>query len=128
MKKARKVDLEEGQVLTKPDFKKLYDHAKNSALWYVMNGNKTLHQIKEKLYDKGYPRGVVFWVNDEGVNVESDIVSEIAAFLVSNLFVDDEDYALRFAQSRKRNGFGQGRVKSDLFLRGVDEKFIRGIL
>lgn len=124
MKKARKVDLKEGQILSKQEFTKLHTHARNSALWYVMNSSKTLHEIKEKLYDKGYPRDTIFWVTEDGEKTEVDIVEDIANFLVTNLFVDDEDFALRYAQSRKRNGFGESRVKRDLYFKGVDQNFI----
>lgn len=128
MKKARTVEVEEGQTLSTKDFDKLHSHARNSAIWYATNYSKTTKEIREKLYRKGYPKGTVFVEDNEGNKREVNMVEEAITHLVDSLYVDDALYAERFAESKRNRGFGASRVKSELFFKGIPEDVIEDVL
>lgn len=128
MKKARQVEVEEGQHFNKQEFEKLFGHAKNSLMWYVTQTGKTIFELKTKMYDKGFPKEDVFLVHDDGTLEPRNFVEEGIQYLRDAYLVDDEEYAMRYARRRKAQRFGPSRVRMDLQFKGVDSEFIENAL
>ena len=126
-KEPRKVIIEEGQELTKNEFHDYFSHAKNSATWYCTNFSKTGKQIREKLYEKGYPEGEVI-IEREGEKVPFNLVEETIGWLERVHLLDDRHYALRFAEGKLAMKQGRSRVQRDLFFKGIDEAIIEDVL
>lgn len=128
MKKKRMVSVEEGAVISEEEFEDLYTHARNSGIWYATNLPKTTLEIKKKLYEKGYPEGEVTVAYDTGEKRDINIVDTAVESLVEAMFLDDLDYAERYAESKKNHRYGRNKVATDLSLKGIDPETVEDIL
>lgn len=128
MKEARKVDLTEGQELSWEQYDELATHARNSMMWYTSNYAKTSKELREKLYKKGYPKGEVKVTRWDGTKQEVNIVDETIQWLIDSLIIDDELFAERFAESKKRQKQGRSRVRMALIVKGLDPEMVEPIL
>lgn len=124
MKKALKVEIPDDRALTSEEYEKLKSHAYNSATWYATNYSKTSGQIKQKLYDKGYPRDELevedrnkekFWVN---------IVDETVERLIELSFINDESYVNSAFSSGLRSGKSVSSIKTKLFQAGISQEMM----
>lgn len=124
MKKARKVEIPDDRALTVGELEDLKSHAWNSSIWYASNYIKTTGQIKQKLYDKGYPRDEVEVINDDGSTTWVNIVEETVERLVEYSYVDDAAYVSSALRSGIRSGKSLSSLKTKLFQAGIDKNLI----
>ena len=127
MKGKRMVSLEEGQEISEAEYEDLYGHARNSGIWYATNLPKTTHELKRKLYEKGYPEGPVYVRRDGGIE-EVNIVDSAVASLVDALFVDDLLIAERYAETRRAARYGPSKVARDLRFRGIEDEDVEATI
>lgn len=129
MKEARKVNFEDGQKLSYEEFDDLYTHARNSALWYSSNYPLSKYEIRNKLYKKGYPEGVVtFYEKNSKKTQQFNIVENVMKFLEDSHFVDDEQVALSHAKKRKRLKYGPTRTADELRNKRIENTIIENVI
>lgn len=90
------------ELINKLQFRK----AKYTALEYINTGNKTEHQVRQKLKDKEY---------------DETVIERILEFLKSYHFIDDEDFKKRYMEyqtSVKRKSIKQ--TQYELYKKGVE--------
>lgn len=121
------VELAAGQVLTPKEYEDLYNHAKNSGIWYAMNLPKTTHEFRKKLYEKGYPEDPVF-IQREAGREEVNLVDRVIEWLVDSYYIEDDFIALRYAEKRKRQKYGRSRVAMEMRHKGLDEELVERVL
>jgi len=125
MKKARQVVINPTEEITLKEYNKLSDHAYNSAFWYATNYVKSIKELKEKLYDKGFPKDSVTVVSISGETTKRNFVDEAITRLVENYIVDEERTVERMVESRKARKYGKNRVHWDLIKKGFPEDLIK---
>lgn len=122
MKKARKVEVPE--VLTEKEFMKLQEHLRNSVMWYIANSQKSEKELRQKMYDKGYPVEDVELVTNDGRKESRNFVDEEIAWLELTGFLDDKDLAERIAIRTVRSGKGLQAASQKLFQKGFKKEDI----
>lgn len=122
MKKARKVFIKD--EITAEEYEELLQHAKNSALWYQTNFFKNSNQIREKLYDKGFPKHPTL-ITD---GTERDFVEETIKFLDEMAFLDDEYYVENLVQELMEKGKGINYIKQKAWERKVETEDLEEVL
>lgn len=121
MKKARRVKVSD--VINKEEYDELLQHAKNSCMWYQNNYFRTSNQLREKLYEKGYPKESVV-VKDNEVEEERNLVEETMKFLEDIHLIDDEEYAKSFIESALEKGKGPNYIRGKAWEKKIDKDLI----
>lgn len=123
MKKAKKVVVPLDRTLTYDEWESLWNHAKKSAYYGVMNYNRTSSQVKQKLFDKGYPKSKVKAITDDGER-EVDFTEEVVDYLDSLFLLDDDLIALNMTSKKLSKGYGPVRIRSELYQKGLSEDIV----
>jgi regulatory protein len=85
--------------------------AKNSAYRYLTYRPRSRAEIETKLRDKG---------------IDAAIVQQVIADLIRFGYVNDQEFARLWAQSRMRlRGFGRRRIERELKNKGIDREIIK---
>ncbi|MDL2248961.1 RecX family transcriptional regulator [Tyzzerella sp. OttesenSCG-928-J15] len=110
--------LKEGLEISEEYFEEIKTNVivadgKNKALKYLSYSAKTKKEMLKKL--KTY-------------DFSPDIIDEVIAFLEEHNFINDYDYAEKFAESRRRAGYGEHRIKSELYIKGISGDVIEDVL
>lgn len=128
MRKAKKVEIPENHTVKQEEYTKLYKHAKTSALWYVTNYNKNSQQIKQKLYDKGYPKTPLKIIKKDQTTTQENIVEKIIEYLEKYGYINDEDYVKNTLDNQLRTGKSITQAKTKLFQSGLNKEFYEPII
>lgn len=122
MKSTKKVEVKE--VITAKEYNEFKQHAINTGFWWATNYSKNSFQIREKLYQKGYPVNTVIMVKEDGSKVRKDIVEEAIRSLVRSGIIDDSE--LLDSQVRKKFESGKSSyvIKSELIVMGFPKELI----
>jgi len=87
--------------------------AKNLALKYLSYSMRTKREVIQKL--KTYDFG-------------EDLIEEVIAFLERYNYIDDADYAEKYIAGKSKAGYGEWRIKQELFRKGIDSDIINSSL
>jgi len=128
MKKAREIHIPDDRPLTWDEFVDFRDHAYNSSSWYATEFSRTSEEILDKLERKGYPRGEVFYIDDEGNEAFFDIGEWVLEKLRDYYLIDDEALARRVVERELQNGRGSQWIITKLTQRGIERDFILDLL
>lgn len=128
MKKARVIVFPDDRPLTTKEFNDYKNHALNSSLWYASTYSRNSGQVQEKLTSKGYPEGLVKYINNSGEIQEYDFIATTIQKLIEADVVNDERYATSFIESKLRQGWGLSKIKFELVNKKLDSKFVDEIL
>ena len=145
MKKARQITIPDSKIITQTEYEDYYNHAKNSSLWYLNNFNRNSNQIRQKLYDKGYPKDEVFIVEDKLItkdidrNLENEeiskqatpvnIVEEIITLLTENSLIDDIYYIENMLEAQLNKGKSLSLAKQVLInTKKVDRNLLNEVI
>lgn len=128
MKKAREIVIPDDRPLTYKEFVDFRDHAYNSASWYATEYSRTEHQITEKLLKKGYVKGDVNYIDENGVEQSFDIIEWVLQKLRDYYMVDDEALARRFVQRELSSGKGAQWIRTKLTARGISHELVTELL
>lgn len=118
MKTARKVLFPNNRPLTKDEYEDFYNHALNSSMWYVTNFMRNSNQVREKLYDKGYPHGEI---HIKGIQSPVNIVETVVEKLQDLLLIDDESYAENKAKSLIYSGKWGNVAFYEMLRKGIEK-------
>lgn len=91
----------------------LVTDAKNLALKYLAYSMRTEREVRLKL--KTY-------------DIDEDISAEVITFLAEHRYIDDSDYAEKYIAEKRRTGYGDMRIKSELYRKGIDSEIISAAL
>lgn len=128
MKQARQVIIPDDRILTMDEYKELFNHAKNSSIWYLSRYARNSAQIKEKLYNKGYIKDSVYVITN-GDTQEINIVDKVIEYLIEMVFIDDKNYAKTMLVSQLKKGKGLTLVKNTLiYEKKVDPELLNEII
>ena len=102
--------LKEGNKISPAELKKLKEtvvlmDAKNLALKYLSYSMRTKRDVITKL--KTYEFG-------------EELIDEVISFLEQHRYIDDENYAKKYIAEKLRAGYGEWRIKQELFRKGID--------
>lgn len=127
MKKARKVEVPSDRNLTEKEYNDLNDHAFNSSMWQASNYTRSEKQIREKLYEKGYPKDEVtvdFRFGLETKNMVEDAVNR----LIDLRIIGDEKLAEDIIRLQLSKGNGLMKAKMSAFQKGVSFDVINEVV
>jgi len=106
--------LKEGDEISSSELKKIKQtalaaDAKNLAVKYLGYAMRTKREVELKLrsYDIG-----------------EDIIEAAIEQLVSLRYIDDVDYAEKYVASKRKSGYGDMRIKHELYRKGIDSDII----
>lgn len=106
---ARKIEIPEDYTITEEEYADYFQHAKNSSLFYLSRYDRNSNEIRQKLYEKGYPEGEVTVRGREEETRKVNMVEDTIDFLIDTSMVDDENYVeynlLRYLDSGKGLNF-----------------------
>jgi len=91
----------------------LLTDAKNLALKYLSYSMRTKREVVTKL--KTYEFG-------------EELISEVTDFLEQHRYLDDTSYAEKYIAEKTRAGYGEWRIKQELFRRGIDAEIINSCI
>lgn len=106
---------EYGQLpeITEAKHKRLSEKAFNYCCWSLGNSAKSTQQLVEKMRQKNCPE---------------DIITATIAKLSSYGYLDDQDFANSFRDSKRYAGWGARRIRMELQRKGVDPDIIDAAL
>lgn len=108
-KRARKIEIPEDYIITDEEYADYFQHAKNSSLFYLSRFDRNSNEIRQKLYEKGYPEGEVTVRGKDGETRDVNMVEDTVDFLIDASMIDDENYVeynlLRYLDSGKGLNF-----------------------
>ena len=87
--------------------------ARDKALRLIALRDRSRHEVESRLERAGFGAAAV---------------GSTLAWLVSLGFVDDARFASRYAAEKRRGGWGERRIVSDLSRLGVDRRLVRQVL
>lgn len=125
---AKKITIPESRELTGEEYLKIYEHLRNSAIWYATNMNINSAQIIEKLQKKGLTSDPVHVTYADGARETHYLIDETLAFLQDALLVDDEAYAKRLIEIGLSQGKGFNAIRSTLHQKKVDPELINRLI
>lgn len=128
MKKARQIEIPEDRSLTWDEYTDFNSHAVKSSSWYASNYTRNSQQIRDKLYNKGYPKGEVPVLLQDGTTVYKDMVEDTVVQMIDWLLIDDRQYATSVINAQISRGVGISKVKSMLSQKGVDRELAEELL
>lgn len=127
-KKARTVQVDLTKTLKYTEFDELLRHARNSSLWYAGRYPSHSSKLKERLYEKGYPKDSVTYENMEGSVEQGNLVDLAISELEMLHMIDDQLYV----ESKLKSGIAKGKglhlVARELQYKGIDESEIEAAL
>jgi len=126
-KKAKKVEIPTDRVLTLKEWDEFFTHGKNSAIYSVQNYSRNSNQIRQKLYDKGYPREDVMAETTDGKR-PVNFVEEIIQHLENWHLLDDDGFAEDIISSKLNQGYGPRKIEAELYNKKVDSDTIKRLL
>jgi len=126
-KKAKKVEIPEG-IIDFKEYEKLLSHIHNSALWYATNYPRNSGYLKEKLYDKGYPRESSQYKDLDGSIKEVNFVEEAVNKMIDISMIDDETYAESLFELLVEKGKSLSVIRFELRQKYVDPLTIETLL
>lgn len=89
------------------------ESAIDAAMKHITHRDRSAMEIKEHLKKKEY---------------EQEEIQDAVDYLLHMKYIDDKDYAQRYAQYTSQKGKGIIKVKNDLTQKGISEEIIRGVL
>lgn len=128
MKKARQIEIPEDRNLTWDEYQDFNSHAIASSMWYASNYSRNSNQIRDKLYEKGYPHGEIGIDTSMGEEVFKDIVEDTVNHLIECLLIDDRKYAESVINSQLNRGFGVSKIRMALSMKKVDKDLAEELL
>ena len=120
MKKARQIEIPEDRPLTFEEFEDFKSHALKSSMWYASEYTRSEKQIIEKLLNKGYVRGDVEYLDEEGETRFFNIIDHVIIHLKEGLVLDDEAYARSLIGRYSSGRRGASYIRNKLFEKGID--------
>jgi len=106
--------LKEGNEISPEELTKLKEtvvlaEAKNLALKYLAYSMRTKREVvtKMKTYD-----------------FSEEMIDEVIDFLEQHRYIDDTNYAEKYIAEKMRAGYGEWRIKQELFRKGIDTEII----
>lgn len=115
------------EPISPSEAKKLLSHAKNSLMWYT-DSAYTKHELKEKLYKKGYPKHAVKIKTKDGVR-SIDFVKQALKYCESLYRLQDEtEMAIDFAESFSDRGKSSRDLKFKLYSKGFKKTDVEASL
>jgi regulatory protein len=107
LRKGRTLDRQELERITRAEEK---SRARNFSLDFLGYRARTIQEVRDRLVRHGY---------------DGKIIEEVIDELIRDGFLDDEDFALRWARDRMKNKpLGERLLRRELRLKGVDEEII----
>lgn len=92
----------------------LVERARESALYYLDSGPRTVHEVAQKLRDRGYP---------------DDIITVVIDRLVTVGLLDDVAFADAWVRSRsERKRLGRAALRFELRRKGIPDDVVAGAL
>jgi len=110
--------LKEGNEISPDELLKLKESvvltdAKNLALKYLSYSMRTKREVVTKL--KTY-------------EFSEELIHEVIDFLEQHRYLDDTNYAEKYIAEKLKAGYGEWRIKQELFRRGIDAEIINSCL
>ncbi len=93
-----------------PDERSELSKAKISAFRFLKIRQRSVHELREKLTQKKFPKA---------------IVEETIAFLLEKKFLDDRAFAKGWVRYRQARPYGAQKIRMELRQKGIDEDTIR---
>lgn len=127
-KKARTVEINPDAVLEFDAYDDFLRHARNSSMWYLGRFPSHSSKIRQRLFDKGYPRDEIAHLNSIGEVEHSNIVDEAMKELELMHMLDDELYIESKLKSSIAKGKGTSLAVRELRHNGIPEDEIEAVL
>lgn len=127
-KKARTVEIDPDKVLEFDEYDELLRHARNSSMWYLGRFPSHSSKIRQRLYEKGYPREDVTYRSVSGELEQGNLVEDSMAELELMHMLDDELYIESKLKSSIAKGKGTSLAVRELKFKGVPEEEIAAVL
>ncbi len=61
-------------------------------------------------------------------NINEDVANDVVSKMQYLSLIDDEKYAKRYAQTLKDKGYGEIRIKNELYKKGIDPQLISDVI
>lgn len=124
-KKARVVEIPDDRKLDEKTYTDLFNHAKNSGIYYCTASQKSEQEIREKLTGKGYVEDDVFVsaVREDGSvanEYTANIIDDTIEHLKLLVLLDDNFLVKGVIESMLRKGKGAQEVKRKLREKKID--------
>lgn len=127
-KKARTVEIDPTKTLELNEYDELVRHARNSSIWYLGRFPSHSTKIRERLYEKGYPREAVKHLDIEDEVQESNIVDEVMHELELLHMLDDQLFIESKIKAAIYKGKGTSLAARELKYKGIPEEEIEAVL
>lgn len=127
-KKARVVEIDPDGTLSYSEYDELLRHGRNSSMWYLGRFPSHSTKIRQRLYEKGYPREDVRRKNSEGDVELGNLVDEIMEELQLLHMLDDRLYIESKLKSTIAKGRGTALAVRELKYKGIPEEEIEAVL
>jgi len=127
-KKARTVEIDPNKTLGFDEYDELVRHARNSSMWYLGRFASHSSKIRQRLYEKGYPKDDVKHLGLDGELELSNIVEDTMAELELLHMLDDELYIESKLKASIAKGKGASLAARELKYNGIPEDEIDAVL
>lgn len=127
-KKARTVEIDPNRTLSFEEYDDLLRHARNSSMWYLGRFPSHSSKIRQRLYEKGYPKEDVKHLGLDGEVELSNIVEDTMVELDLLHMLDDELYIESKLKSSIAKGKGASLAARELKYNGIPENEIEAVL